>query len=154
MISIILFNPAIPPNTGNIMRLCSNTGFSLHLIKPIGFSLDDKLLKRAKMDYYSDVNPIIHERIEDCIETFGKENIIAISKFGEKKYTDAKFSTKSALLFGSEISGLPNKIRDLLKSNLYNIPMVEKNRSLNLSNAVAIVAYEAWKNLKFCSFKY
>ena len=154
MISIILFNPSIPPNTGNIMRLCSNTGFRLHLIKPLGFSLEDKLLKRAKMDYHSNIEPIIHEQIEDCIETLGKENIIAISKFGEKKYTDAKFSKKSALLFGSEVSGLPNKIRDLFKSKLYSIPMVEKNRSLNLSNSVAIVAYEAWKNLKFCSFKY
>ena len=154
MVSIILYNPVIPPNTGNIMRLCSNVGFNLHLIKPLGFELDNRSLRRAKMDYFSNTNPIIHESLSDCLNIIGKENIIAISKFGKKKYIEAKFTKKSALLFGSEKTGLPEYIKKDFKDNLFSIPMIKGSRSLNLSNAVAIVAFETWKNLKFCSFIY
>ncbi len=154
MVSIILYNPVIPPNTGNIMRLCSNVGFNLHLIKPLGFELDNKSLRRAKMDYFSNINPIIHESLSDCLNLIGKENIIAISKFGKKKYIEAKFTKKSALLFGSEKTGLPEYIKKDFKDNLFSIPMIKGSRSLNLSNAAAIVAYETWKNLEFCSFIY
>ena len=153
MISIILYNPSIPPNTGNIMRLCSNTGFKLHLIKPLGFSLDNKGLKRAKMDYFTDTNPVIHDSFEECIKILGAENVLVFSKFGRNIYDKASFTSNSVLLFGSETKGLPKKIRDDYKDRLFRIPMIEKSRSLNLSNAVSIIVYEAWKNLKFCSFK-
>ena len=153
MISIILYNPSIPPNTGNIMRLCSNTGFKLHLIKPLGFSLDNKGLKRAKMDYFADTNPFIHDSFEERIKILGAENLLVFSKFGKNIYDKANFTSNSVLLFGSETKGLPKKIRDAYKDRLFRIPMIESSRSLNLSNAVSIIVYEAWKNLKFCSFK-
>ena len=153
MVSIVLYNPLIPPNTGNIMRLCSNIGFELHLIKPLGFSLNEKSLKRARLDYFSNIKPILYDSIEQCVEKLGKENFIAISKFGKKKYIKANYTRNSVLLFGSEISGLPYHVKNMLENNLFSIPMKKGSRSLNLSNAVAVVAYEAWRNLEFCSLE-
>ena len=151
MINIILHNPQIPPNTGNIMRLCSNTGFSLHIIEPVGFPLDDKSLKRAKLDYFSDINPIIYKNYKSFTDAIDEKKIYAVTKFGTRVYSEIKYDNDVFLLFGSETTGLPKEILRKLKNRLIKIPMVNDSRSLNLSNSVAIVAYEVWRQLKFSS---
>ena len=151
MINIVLYNPQIPPNTGNIMRLCSNTGFSLHIIEPCGFSLDDKSLKRAKMDYFSNINPIIYKDYKSFIDTIDENKIYAVTKFGTRVYSKIKYDKDIFLLFGSETTGLPEVILSKLKNRSIKIPMVNDSRSLNLSNSVAIVMYEVWRQLKFSS---
>ena len=151
MINIVLYNPQIPPNTGNIMRLCSNTGFSLHLIEPLGFHLDDKSLKRAKLDYFSDINPIIHKNYISFIDAIDEKKIYAVTKFGTRIHTEIKYDKDIFLLFGSETTGLPEVILRKLKNRSIKIPMINDTRSLNLSNSVAIVVYEVWRQLKFSS---
>ena len=150
MVSIILYSPQIPPNTGNIMRLCANTGFSLCLIQPLGFKLDDTSLKRAKLDYSLSKGIKVFDNLKKCISTLGAENFIVLSKFAKKNYNKATFHKKSVLLFGSEVDGLPSYIFKDFSNVIYKIPMIENSRSLNLSNSVSIVAYEAWKSLEFC----
>ena len=149
MVSIVLYKPQIPPNTGNIMRLCSNTGFNLHIIAPAGFPLDDKSLRRAKMDYYSNTELIIHQDFKSFIKKIDLDNIFIITKFGSKLYNSVSFTKNIYLLFGSENKGLPRNILKRFNCRALKIPMVENSRSLNLSNSVAIVAYEAWKQIKF-----
>tara|TARA_B100000579_G_C22826440_1_gene853383 strand:+ start:1684 stop:2145 length:462 start_codon:yes stop_codon:yes gene_type:complete len=151
MITIVLYNPQIPPNTGNIMRLCSNAGFNLHIIEPIGFPLDDKSLKRAKLDYFSEINPIIHKNYQSFMNTVDENKVYAVSKFGKEIYTNIKYDNNIFLLFGSEINGLPNFILNKLENRSLKIPMIKKSRSINLSNSVSIVAYEVWRQLKFSS---
>ena len=151
MINIVLYNPQIPPNTGNIMRLCANTGFSLHIIEPVGFPLDDKSLKRAKLDYFSDINPLIYKNYKSFIDTIDEKKIYAVTKFGTKVYSDIKYNKDIFLLFGSETTGLPKVILSKLKNRSIKIPMINDSRSLNLSNSVAIVVYEVWRQLKFSS---
>ena len=151
MINIVLYNPQIPPNTGNIMRLCSNTGFKLHIIEPVGFSLDDKSLKRAKLDYFSDINPTIYKSYKSFIDAIDEKKIYAVTKFGTRIYTEVKYDKDIFLLFGSETTGLPEVILSKLKNRSIKIPMINDNRSLNLSNSVAIVVYEVWRQLKFSS---
>ena len=150
MIVLVLYNPQIPPNTGNIMRLCSNTGFKLHLIKPLGFNLDDKSLKRAKLDYFSNIKPYIFDNLEEYIKKINIKNLIIVTKFGKKKYTKAKFTNNSIIILGSETNGLPKDFIEKYENNTYRIPMLNNSRSLNLSNAASIIAYEAWKSLNFC----
>ena len=149
MVTLVLYKPQIPPNTGNIMRLCSNTGFKLHLIKPLGFNLDNKSLKRAKLDYFSNMNPLIFEDLDLYINKINIKNLLIITKFGKNKYTDAKFTNNSIIIFGSEIDGLPKIFIEKYKNKTFRIPMLNDSRSLNLSNAAAIIAYEAWKSLNF-----
>ena len=151
MINIVLYNPQIPPNTGNIMRLCSNTGFSLHIIEPVGFPLDDKSLKRAKLDYFSDVNPVIYKNYKTFIDAIDEKKVYAVTKFGKRIYSDIQYDNDIFLLFGSETTGLPNEILSKLKNRSIKIPMINDSRSLNLSNSVAIVVYEVWRQLKFSS---
>ena len=151
MINIVLYNPQIPPNTGNIMRLCSNTGFNLHIIEPVGFPLDDKSLKRAKMDYFSDINPVIYKDYKSFIDTIDEKKIYAVTKFGTRIYSELKYDKDIFLLFGSEITGLPKVILSKLQNRSIRIPMINDSRSLNLSNSVAIVVYEVWRQLKFSS---
>ena len=151
MINIVLYNPQIPPNTGNIMRLCSNTGFSLHIIEPLGFHLDDKSLKRAKLDYFSNINPTIHKNYKSFIDVIDEKRIYAVTKYGTRIYTEIKYDKDIFLLFGSETNGLPNEILSKLKNRSIKIPMINDSRSLNLSNSVAIVVYEVWRQLKFSS---
>ena len=151
MINIVLYNPQIPPNTGNIMRLCSNTGFSLHIIEPVGFPLDDKSLKRAKMDYFSDIKPIIYKDYKSFIDTIDEKKVYAVTKFGTRIYSEIKYDKDIFLLFGSEITGLPKVILSKLKNRSIKIPMINDSRSINLSNSVAIVVYEVWRQLKFSS---
>ena len=151
MINIVLYNPQIPPNTGNIMRLCTNTGFSLHIIEPVGFPLDDKSLKRAKLDYFSNINPIIYKNYNSFIDAIDEKKIYAVTKFGTRIYSEIKYDKDIFLLFGSETTGLPKVILSKLKNRSIKIPMINDNRSLNLSNSVAIVVYEVWRQLKFSS---
>ncbi|MAI84840.1 MAG: tRNA (uridine(34)/cytosine(34)/5-carboxymethylaminomethyluridine(34)-2'-O)-methyltransferase TrmL [Rickettsiales bacterium] len=148
--NIILFNPQIPPNTGNIIRLCSNTGSDLHLIEPLGFKLDEKSLRRASLDYVSNVKIQTYPSLEKCLKYLNKKKSYFITKFGNTLYSSVSFSQGDNLVFGSEISGLPENFLKIQneKNKLY-IPMLPKNRSLNLSNAVSICLYEAWRQISF-----
>ena len=137
MFHIILFNPEIPPNTGNIIRLAANTGATLHLIRPLGFKLDDNSMKRAGLDYIKNATIRIHDDFDLCIKSIKYNNIYALTKFATKTYTDIKFCSCYCLLFGSETNGLPETIiSKIKKENLLRIPMVTESRSLNLSNSV------------------
>jgi tRNA (cytidine/uridine-2'-O-)-methyltransferase len=150
MMSIILFEPEIPPNTGNVMRLAANTGFKLHLIRPLGFELDDKQLRRAGLDYreWADVNT--YGNYEEFTNTFEFNNLYAFTTRARKTYSEAAFRPGDALLFGPESRGLPAKILDSLPGdNKLRIPMASASRSLNLSNTVSIAVYEAWRQQGF-----
>jgi tRNA (cytidine/uridine-2'-O-)-methyltransferase len=150
MMSIVLFEPEIPPNTGNVMRLAANTGFKLHLIRPLGFELDDKQLRRAGLDYreWADVNT--YGNYEEFINTFEFNSLYAFTTRARKTYSEAAFRPGDALLFGPESRGLPAKILDSLPGdNKLRIPMASASRSLNLSNTVSIAVYEAWRQQGF-----
>ena len=148
--NIILYEPEIPPNTGNIMRLCANTGSQLHLIHPLGFRLDEKQLRRAGLDYREFVDVREYQSYEEFKEKANINHLWACSTKGKTRYCDASFSENDGLLFGPETRGLPeNILNEFNQENLLTIPMVPNSRSLNLSNAVAIVLYESWKQLGF-----
>ena len=150
MFHIILFNPEIPPNTGNIMRLAANTGTTLHLIKPLGFNLNDNTLKRAGLDYKKDADFFIYDNLNLCLKSISFNQIYALTKFAKKSFSNVNFKKNDCLLFGSETSGLPdNIIRQIKDANQLRIPMVAKSRSLNLSNSVAITVYEALRQNAF-----
>ena len=150
MFHIILFNPEIPPNTGNIMRLAANTGTTLHLIKPLGFNLNDNTLKRAGLDYKKDADFFIYDDLDLCLKSISFNQIYALTKFAKKSFSNVNFKKNDCLLFGSETSGLPdNIIRQIKDANQLRIPMVAKSRSLNLSNSVAITVYEALRQNAF-----
>jgi len=150
MYNIILFSPQIPPNTGNIVRLCANTGSKLHLIKPLGFEIDEKSYRRAGLDYHNRSILTLYEDFNTCIKKLNSKNIFAISKFGKNLYSDQTFNQGDAILFGSETKGLPKDILNgFQEKNKLFIPMIKNSRSLNLSNAVSIVVYEAWKQKNF-----
>ena len=147
---IVLFNPEIPPNTGNIIRLCANTGCCLHLIEPMGFSLNEKSLRRAGMDYVKDVKISIHENIFDFLNKnlFGRYFIV--TKYGKEDYTNIKYFKNDCFIFGSESKGIPkNILNEFENSKKISIPMICGSRSLNLSNSVSIVIYEALRQNKF-----
>lgn len=153
MLHIILFEPEIPPNTGNIIRLCANTGAKLHLIKPLGFDFNNKQLKRAGLDYHDLANINQYENFADLQNKLKPKRIIACSTKGTTTYTDIIFQDHDALLFGPETRGLPKELLDTFpKNQVARIPMLPNNRSLNLSNAVAIILYEAWRQLRFVMF--
>ena len=150
MFEIVLYEPEIPPNTGNIIRLCANTGSRLHLIKPIGFDMSDKKLKRASLDYSEYVNLQVHESFNQFLEKFPITNVFSISTRGKLMLNEARFTEKSILLFGPETRGLPQSLLDKMdRKKILKIPMVNESRSLNLSNAVAITIYEAWRQNNF-----
>ena len=150
MFSLILFEPEIPPNTGNIIRLCANTGTTLHLIKPLGFELDEPRLKRAGLDYREFADIVVHNNLEDCLQALGRPRVFALSTRGTTAYAAAKFEAGDALLFGPETRGLPQSVLDSLPpEQTLRLPMRPENRSLNLSNAVAVVIYEAWRQTGF-----
>ena len=147
---IVLFNPQIPPNTGNILRLCANTCSKLHIIKPIGFNLDEKSLRRAGLDYYKSVNLQVYECLDDFLKKNTFKNLYLITKFGKKRYDKITYQRNDFLMFGSEIDGLSKEVYEKLKNSpkIY-IPMSKGNRSINLANAVSICLYEAWKQINF-----
>lgn len=147
MLHIALYQPEIPPNTGNIIRLCANSGAQLHLIHPLGFSLDDKRMRRAGLDYreWADVQHYINW--EDFSAKNSDRRIFCCTTKTQNSYTNVVYQPNDILLFGPETRGLPEEIRNLHHS--IRIPMVESSRSLNLSNAVAIILFEAWRQLEF-----
>ena len=150
MFHIILYNPEIPPNTGNIMRLAANTGTQLHLIRPLGFNLSNNSLKRAGLDYKKDADFFLHDSFDLCLNSIKFNEIYAFTKFAKKTFTKIKFKRNDCFLFGSETSGLPDNILDEIKvTNKLRIPMIMNSRSLNLSNSVAITVYEGLRQNKF-----
>jgi tRNA (cytidine/uridine-2'-O-)-methyltransferase len=152
MFSLILYQPEIPPNTGNIIRLCANTGTKLHLIEPLGFEMDEKRLRRAGLDYREFADVEVHESLESCIARIGPRKLYALSTRGETNYAVPAFSAGDAFLFGPETRGLPTDVLESLPSQQrLRVPMREDIRSLNLSNAAAVVIYEAWRQSGFKS---
>ncbi len=150
MFHIILYNPEIPPNTGNIIRLAANTGTQLHLIRPLGFNLSNNSLKRAGLDYKKNADFFLHDSFDLCLNSIKFNEIYAFTKFAKKTFTKIKFKRNDCLLFGSETSGLPDNILDKIKvTNKLRIPMIMNSRSLNLSNSVAITVYEGLRQNKF-----
>ena len=150
MFHVVLYQPEIPPNTGNIIRLCANTGASLHLIHPLGFVMDDTKLRRAGLDYREWARVHEHETLEAFIQDFRPQRLFACSTRGTNLYADADFMVGDALLFGPETRGLPQGVLDSLPAaRRLRIPMRRDSRSLNLSNAVAVVLYEAWRQTGF-----
>lgn len=150
MFNIVLYQPEIPPNTGNIIRLCANTGCQLHLVKPYGFELDDKKLKRAGLDYHEYAAIKEYPNYQKFINKEKPDQIYACTTRGNKFYSDVVYKKGDYLLFGPETRGLPQDILDTLpKSKHLRIPMLPENRSLNLSNAAALIVYEAWKQIGF-----
>ena len=147
MFHIILFEPEIPPNAGNIIRLSVNTGCQLHFIEPLWFSLDERSFKRAGMDYMKRKDIKVWNSLEECIDNIDLNNIYSISTKGKIQYTKVDYSNNDAFIFGPESRGLPNKIRESFQS-IY-IPMKSEGRSLNLANAVSIIIYEAWGRFNF-----
>ncbi|HLP80690.1 MAG TPA: tRNA (cytidine(34)-2'-O)-methyltransferase [Nitrosomonas sp.] len=152
MFNIILHQPEIPPNTGNIIRLCANTGFQLHLVKPLGFPLQDKQLLRAGLDYHEFAHIEVHDSWMDCSQHLQGHRIFAVTTKGKQRYDTVKYVAGDVFVFGAESCGLPLHVLNTFpESRRIRIPMVEISRSLNLSNAVAIVAYEAWRQAGFPS---
>ena len=150
MLDVVLFQPQIPPNTGNIIRLCANSGFRLHLIEPLGFDLDDKKLRRAGLDYHEFAAVIRHENFSAFIESQQPKRVLAITTKASNFYGDVTFSQGDYLLFGSETQGLPEEVRQQIPDqDKIRIPMLKNSRSMNLSNAVSVIVYEAWRQLDF-----
>ena len=152
MFNIILFQPEIPQNTGNIIRLCANTGTKLHLVKPLGFILRDKQLLRAGLDYHELACIRIHENWSDCIHSIEKKRkrLFAITTKGKTHYDKIRYLPGDTFLFGSETTGLPEEILCSFPSQMrIRVPMVPDSRSLNISNTVAIITYEAWRQIGF-----
>ena len=150
MFRIALYEPEIPPNTGNIIRLCANTGAELHIIHPAAFSLDHSKLKRAGLDYREFASIIEHKNFEDFIKTTDTSRLFALTTKGKTTYSDVTFKAGDTFLFGPETRGLPANVLETLATNqVLRIPMIENSRSLNLSNTAALVIYEAWRQLGF-----
>jgi tRNA (cytidine/uridine-2'-O-)-methyltransferase len=150
LINIVLFEPEIPPNTGNIIRLAANTGSQLHLIKPFGFELDDKRMRRAGLDYHEFAGITIYDNWQNFKEVNVDSRLFGVSTKGSNNYTEVRYEKGDFLVFGPETRGLPDSIRDELgPESLVRIPMLPASRSLNLSNAAAVLVYEAWRQLGF-----
>ena len=150
MFSVILFEPEIPPNTGNVIRLCANTGADLHLVEPLGFELDEPRLKRAGLDYREFARVQTHASLDDCLEALDGPRVFALSTRGATRHDAPRYRPGDALLFGPETRGLPQALLDgLPPEQRLRLPMRAESRSLNLSNAAAVVVYEAWRQLGF-----
>lgn len=150
MFSLILYEPEIPPNTGNIIRLCANTGVQLHLVEPLGFELDEPRLKRAGLDYREFATVATHASLDDCLNTLGGPRVFALSTRGGTRHDVPVYRKNDAFLFGPETRGLPKTVLESVPpEQRIRLPMQEDSRSLNLSNAAAVVVYEAWRQLDF-----
>ncbi len=150
MFTIVLFEPEIPPNTGNIIRLCANTGADLHLVKPLGFNLEDKQLKRAGLDYHEYASLKVHENWADCKAALTGKRMFAITTKGSTRHSDIQFLAGDVFVFGPETRGLPEDIRSgFTAEHRLRLPMLENSRSLNLSNSAAVLLYEAWRQIDF-----
>lgn len=150
MFHVVLYEPEIPPNTGNIIRLCANSGSKLHLIHPLGFQLDDKRLRRAGLDYREWADVSEHDSLEAFQDAVAPHRLLACTTRGRQTYTDVVYQSGDALLFGPESRGLPQALLDRLpREHCLRIPMLPNSRSLNLSNAAALFVYEAWRQQGF-----
>jgi tRNA (cytidine/uridine-2'-O-)-methyltransferase len=151
-LNIVLYQPEIPSNTGNIARTCVLTNSKLHLIKPLGFSIDDKQVKRAGLDYWGDLDIEVHESYEDFLNKYGNERIFLASTHADKSYHEASFKEGDFIMFGRESSGVPEEVHQ--RHEGIRVPLIKTStRSLNLSNTVAIVAYEALRQIDFPEMK-
>jgi tRNA (cytidine/uridine-2'-O-)-methyltransferase len=150
MFHIVLHTPEIPPNTGNSIRLCANTGATLHLVKPLGFRLDDKSLRRGGLDYHDLAELKVHENLEACLAALDGSRVFTVETGGRMRYSDLTVRQGDAFLFGPETRGLPPKVLERIgRENSLYIPMRPQCRSINLSNAVAVVAFDAWRQVHF-----
>lgn len=146
MFHIALLEPEIPPNTGNIIRLCANTGCQLHLIEPLGFELDDKRLRRAGLDYHEFAAVKTHDNLEACLAAVQPQRVFALSTKGTRNFSEVAFEPGDLFLFGPESRGLPAAVRESLpQDQVLRIPMRPDSRSLNLSNSAAVLIFEAWR---------
>ncbi len=150
MVDVVLVNPEIPPNAGNVIRLCANTGTALHLVEPLGFSMDDRQLRRAGLDYHELANVTRHRNWEDCARALGSRRLLAFTTRGATRLDAVAFRRDDVLVFGAETAGLPEAFLAAIAPQCQvRLPMVPGNRSLNLSNAVAVAVFEAWRQLGF-----
>ncbi|HEX6832358.1 MAG TPA: tRNA (uridine(34)/cytosine(34)/5-carboxymethylaminomethyluridine(34)-2'-O)-methyltransferase TrmL [Rudaea sp.] len=150
MLHVVLYQPEIPPNTGNVIRLCANTGARLHLIRPLGFDLEDKKLRRAGLDYREFATLAVHDDLDAFTAAAKPSRVFALSTRSRTLYTNVQFGKDDAVLFGPETRGLPQELLDALPpEQRLRLPMRPDNRSLNLSNAVAVVVFEAWRQMGF-----
>ena len=150
MFDVVLYQPEIPPNAGNVIRLCSNAGARLHLVEPLGFSMDDRQLKRAGLDYHEMATVTVHRDWAACAAALGGRRLFAISTRGRVRYDEVSYRAGDAFVFGAETAGLPQAFLDAFApERILRLPMRPDNRSLNLSNAVAVVVFEAWRQQEF-----
>ncbi len=150
MFHVILYQPEIPPNTGNIIRLCANTGCQLHLIKPLGFTLEDKQLIRAGLDYHEFAKLRTYDELADCLSAFDSARVFALTTKGAQPFHQLNYQSGDAFLFGPESRGLPVDVLSIFNTEQrVRLPMTPDNRSLNLSNTVAVAVFEAWRQIDF-----
>ena len=150
MFDIVLVHPEIPPNAGNVIRLAANTGARLHLVEPLGFSMDDKQLRRAGLDYHEYASVRVHADWHSCLAVLNGQRLFAVTTRAGKSVFDTRFQKGDAFVFGSETAGLPDQLLNEFRPEArLRIPMRPGNRSLNLSNAVAVTVFEAWRQLGF-----
>lgn len=150
MFHVILYQPEIPPNTGNVIRLCANTGAQLHLVRPLGFELEDAQLRRAGLDYHEYARVRVHDSLDACLQTLPGVRVFALSTKASSHFHESDFQKGDAFLFGPESRGLPQELlQSLPPERRLRLPMLPDNRSINLSNAVAVAVYEAWRQCDF-----
>jgi len=150
MLDIVLVHPEIPPNAGNVIRLAANTGARLHLVEPLGFSMDDKQLKRAGLDYHELASVTVHSSWQACRAALARGRMYCFSTHAVRLYTDVEYEASDVFVFGAETAGLSQKVLDEFPEEMrLRLPMRPGNRSVNLSNAVAVVVFEAWRQLGF-----
>jgi tRNA (cytidine/uridine-2'-O-)-methyltransferase len=150
MFHVILFEPEIPPNAGNVIRLCANTGATLHLVQPLGFSLDDARVRRAGLDYHELSRVRQHPDLATCLAALGESRVFAVETGDGRRHDEPRYEPGDAFLFGRETTGLPRVLMaSWPRERRIRLPMVPGNRSLNLSNAVAVVVFEAWRQFEF-----
>jgi len=150
MFAVILYQPEIPPNTGNIIRLCANTGAHLHLIRPLGFELDDKHLKRAGLDYHEYATLQVHDSLQQCLQTMPQARVFAFTTKASHPFHEVRYQAGDAFLFGPESRGLPSEVLESFPpQQRVRLPMLPDNRSLNLSNTVAVAVFEAWRQCAY-----
>ena len=150
MFDVLLYQPEIPPNTGNVIRLCANTGARLHLIRPLGFTLEDAQLRRAGLDYHEYASLRVHDSLDAALDALRPPRLFALSTRSTVRYDTVAFAPDDAFLFGPETRGLPGEVLDAIpETQRLRLPMRPNNRSLNLSNAVAVVVFEAWRQQGF-----
>jgi tRNA (cytidine/uridine-2'-O-)-methyltransferase len=150
MFDVVLYRPEIPPNAGNVIRLCANTGARLHLVEPLGFTMDDKQLRRAGLDYHEYASVTVHRDWQSCVDALPSRRWFALSTRGEVRYTRVDYRAGDVFVFGSETAGLPEEIlAQFAPEQRLRLPMRAGNRSVNLSNAVAVVVFEAWRQQDF-----